>query len=145
MWYNLADDYDLARYKAKVVQLAQKKAMVELTEKRPRSTSQNAYLHTILGGFGLEVGCTLQDVKDVYFKQTVNGDTFIRRRFDRLLGRERVFLRSTADCTSEEISTAITRFREWAAREAGVYLPSGEEHAALLRMQRDVENAKNRL
>lgn len=145
MWYDLNDGYDRERFKVRVVQLARKGAMVEVTEKTPRSLKQNAYLHTILGGFGLEVGCTLQDVKDTYFKQTVNGDIFKRRRFDRLLGRERDFLRSTADCTSEEISTAIQRFRDWAAQEAGVYLPSGEEHVALVRMQKDVENAKNRL
>lgn len=145
MWYNLSTPFDRERFEERVQKLEDKGAMVELTEKTPRSLPQNAYLHTILAWFGLQIGCTLQDVKDNYFKNLVNADIFVRIRYDKYLDRDCQYFRSTADCTTEELSTAIARFRDWASREANVYIPSSEEYKALLYMQKEIDSAKKQL
>ena len=81
-------------------------------------------------------------MKDFYFKETVNPDIFVRTRQDKILGIERKYLRSTADISKEEMSVAIDRFLSWASSTAGIYIPSAEEHKAVVRMQYEVERAK---
>ena len=81
-------------------------------------------------------------MKDFYFKETVNPDIFLRTRQDNILGIERKYLRSTADISKEEMSVAIDRFLSWASKTAGIYIPSAEEHKAVVRMQYEVERAQ---
>ena len=71
----------------------------------------------ILGYFACETGNTLEWVKQQYYKKLVNPSIFIRERDDKYLGRIKI-LRSSADLDSAEMSTSITRFRNWASAEA---------------------------
>lgn len=119
--------------------------IAEVTEKRQRSYSQNAYLHVCLAWFGLQVGESLEDVKRLYYKCHCSPDIFIRERDDKLLHRKVRVLRSSADLTKEEMTLSIERFRDFAAKEAGIYIPSGEEHAYIMQMENEVERAKRYL
>ena len=126
MLYDLGCILDRSRFKSRCNILYRKGCVVELTEKSQRTPAQNRYLHLILGWFALEYGETLDYVKREYFKRLVSPDLFVFRKDDRFLGETEV-LRSTRDLTKEQLTIAITRFRDWSSREAGIYLPEANE------------------
>ncbi len=106
--------------------LLDKKATIELTEKKPKRTiKQNSYLHLILGWFGFEFGYTLEEVKQDIFKKIVNPVIFYEGEFGELVPIQR--WRSTASLDTRELTIAIDNFRDYASREAGIYLPSPDE------------------
>lgn len=81
MIFNLANPYDLDRYKEYVNSLYTKKAVVEVKEKRNiRSLRQNAYLHTIISYFACEYGCTAEEAKLDYYKKMCNKDLFVIKK-----------------------------------------------------------------
>lgn len=117
----------------------------ELTEKKPqRSRSQNNYLHLALSYFAAQTGDTLEWVKQKYYKELVNPQTFVRERDDKFLGRVK-YLRSSAELDSDEFSLTVDRFRNWSAAQAGIYIPSPEDQALLEMAEMEVERNKQYL
>ena len=140
--YDTSNPLQKEQFKARSAKLAESGKVVELTEKKPkRSLQSNKYLHVILGYFACETGNTLEDVKRNYFKILCNRDLFMYEHDDKFLGRIKK-LRSSADLTTEEMTTAIERFRSWSASVAGVYLASPEEDRLLQLME--IEMHRNR-
>ena len=142
MIYNLSSPLDKANFLLRAKKLAESGKIVELTEKKPRrSLPQNKYLHVILAYFGTQTGNTLEWVKQQYYKKLVNPDLFIREKEDKYLGRIKV-LRSSADLDTSEFSLSIERFRNWAAQEAGIYIPSADEAILIQQMEIEIERNK---
>lgn len=129
MIYDLANDHYRAKFRESVDKLlAEAAAVVELKKKSTqRSLSQNAYLHLLLGYFAAQYGCSMDEAKVDFYKRTCNRDLYERRRANRQ-GVEVAYLRSSADLTKEELALSIDRFRNWSAAEAGIYLPSADDH-----------------
>ena len=142
MIYNLSSPLDKANFLLRAKKLAESGVIVDLTEKKPRrSLPQNKYLHVILAYFGAQTGNTLEWVKHQYYKKLVNPDLFIREKEDKYLGRIKV-LRSSADLDTAEMSLSIERFRNWAAQEAGIYIPSADEAILIQQMEIEIERSK---
>ena len=142
MIYNTSNPLDKANFLLRAKKLAESGKVIELTEKKPRrSLLQNKYLHVLLAYFGTQTGNTLEWVKQQYYKKLVNPDLFIREKEDKYLGRIKV-LRSSADLDTAEMSLSIERFRNWAAQEAGIYIPSA--HEAILIQQMEIEIERNK-
>ena len=141
----LSAPFDREKARVRFEYLISKQATVELTEKKPtRSIRQNKYLHYLLGYFGLQYGETLQYVKEEFFKRTVNPDIFVYERVNQKTGEiRRDALRSSADLDTREMTIAIDRFRNWASKEAGIYLPAANED--MLQLMREVEMYHNQL
>ena len=145
MIYNLSSPLDKANFLLRAKKLAESGKVIELTEKKPRrSLPQNKYLHVILAYFGAQTGNTLEWVKQQYYKKLVNPDLFIREKEDKYLGRIKV-LRSSADLDTSEFSLSIERFRNWAAQEAGIYIPSADEAILIPQMEIEIERSKEYL
>ena len=143
MLYDLSNDLQAENFKTRCNALYKKRCIVDLTEKKPQRTlSQNAYLHAALGYFGLQTGYTMQEVKEWYFKAECNPEMFVREKTDTLTGRQRKVLRSSADLTTEEMTTAIDRFRNWASDKAGIYIPSPEEHRLVMQMEIEAQRGR---
>lgn len=139
MIYDLSNPYDREKFKRRVNALYQRQNVVELSEHKPRrSTPQNSYLHLLLGMFAMETGNTLEFVKQEYFKRLVNHDLFVERRHDKFAG-EIEALRSSRDLNTEEMTTAIERFRNWSASEADIYLPAPNEQEFLDSIEREMQ------
>lgn len=138
MIYNLSNPLDVSRIMAKVTKAIQRGVSVELVEKRQRTLNQNAYLHVLLGFLALETGNTIEYVKRVYFKQTVNPDMFVTKVNDVHTGKEEVIIMSSASLTADEMTIAITRLRNWASQELGIYLPSADDKRILELMEIEV-------
>lgn len=142
MIYNLSSPLDKANFLLRAKKLAESGKVIELTEKKPRrSLPQNKYLHVILAYFGTQTGNTLEWVKQQYYKKLVNPDLFIREKEDKYLGRIKV-LRSSAELDTAEMSLSIERFRNWAAQEAGVYIPAADEAILIQHMEIEIERSK---
>ena len=142
MIYNTSNPLDKANFLLRANKLAASGKVIELTEKKPRrSLPQNKYLHVILAYFGTQTGNTLEWVKQQYYKKLVNPDLFIRKKEDKYLGRIKV-LRSSADLDTSEFSLSIERFRNWAAQEAGIYIPSADEAILIQQMEIEIERSK---
>ena len=85
MTYNLDNKFDRERFRTRCDYLMERRAVVDLTEHTFRSTSQNRYLHLLIGLVALEVGETVEYVKANHFKRMVNPDIFIVMKDDRFL------------------------------------------------------------
>lgn len=129
MTYNLAQSLDVARFNSRVALLKERGSVVELTEKVFRTSSQNRYLHSIIGVVAMETGVDLEYAKAEYFKRLCNPALFVRTVDDPYVGKTSV-LRSSSQLNKEEMSEAIDRFKRWAA-EQGIYLPEPEDTARL--------------
>lgn len=141
MRYDLSNPFDQEQARTRLASLVARGAVIEITEKRQRSLSQNSYLHLILGWFALQVGETAEYVKQKYYKG-VNARLFEREKEDLYLHRKEKYMRSTSELTKEEMSESIERFRTWAAKEAGIYLPSADEQDYLRQVENEVSRAR---
>lgn len=143
MIYDLNTDIDRARFERRVVALREKRVLVELSEKKPRRTHpQNAYLHLLIGEFAMQTGNTLDWVKQEYFKRYCNAEMFVRRRTDDLTHKEVEVLRSSRDLDTGEMTTAIDRFKQWAAVECGIDLPDAEDREWLGYIEREMQHQR---
>lgn len=122
MIYDLSKPLDRDRFAAKVDQIWETCPIVEMTEKVYRSGNQNRYLHALIGAVALELGETIDYVKDSYYKTAANYSLFVLTKEDKVLNRAVTVLRSSADLTKDEMSMSIKRFKIWASKE-GIYLP----------------------
>lgn len=129
MQYDLTSDFQRKAFMAKVDNLMDKGAVVELTERMFRTPNQNRYLHLLIGVVAIETGNTIEDAKDYYFKRLVNPDIFCGVRSDKF-GNNVDHIRSTTELTKEQMSIAIDRFKKWGT-ENGMYMPSPEDVATL--------------
>ncbi|KGN85053.1 hypothetical protein [Porphyromonas gulae] len=141
MIYDLSDPLQKEQFKLRCNKLYSEGKTVELTEKTNRTLKQNSYLHLILSYFALQYGESMEFVKREFFKKWVNPETFILEKEDRILGKVK-FLRSSAELTQKEMTDCIERFRNWAAKEAYIYLPAPNEHDMLVSMKMEVEKNK---
>ncbi len=145
MEFDTRDRLALEQLKHRIQFLVERGAVVELTEKRRggnvgKTLQQNRYLHVILGYFAKEYGETREYVKTVFFKKEWNPDIFLRTVSDPVLGREVTYLRSTGSLSKEEMTLAIERFRNHASADAGIYIPSAEEHSMVAAMEEAVRH-----
>ena len=141
MIYNLKNPSEVIDLENRVNELIEQRAVVDLTKKNPnRSLSQNAYLHLILGFFASEYGCSLDEVKVDFFKRLCNKELF-EIIITNKQNKQIKILRSSADLDSQEMTTAIERFRNWSASE-GIHLPSPGEDQFLIHVQKEIERNK---
>lgn len=138
MILDLSKDFDRKKCREYVDYLMKRQVIVEVKErKRQRSLSQNSYAHLLMGYFASEFGMTLEDVKYEVFKKRVNYEIFARERENKR-GQKVVYMRSTTDLDTGEFTTAIERFRNFSASEAGLYLPAPNEYDALLEAEKQI-------
>ena len=143
MVYDLSSDFQWKSFLARIDNLIEKGAVVELTEKAFRSPNQNRYLHLLIGVVAIETGNTLEDAKKWYFKETCNPDLFHVQHRDKM-GNCIDHIRSTAELTKEEMSTAIDRFKRWGA-ENGIYMPNPDDASLLKAIEIEMGRMKSYL
>lgn len=143
MIYDLQNEYDRSKFKAKVNQLYTEKALVELKRKTTnRSLAQNSYLHVLLCYFASEFGYTKEEVKHDIFKKKCNPELFLHKRKNKR-GFEVTYVRSSTELDKAEMTLAIERFRNYSSAVCGLYLPEPNEHRALVYAQQQIEQYKN--
>lgn len=141
MLYDLSRDIDVSRVQKRMSELLKKGALVELSEKREASLSQNAYLHLLLGYVAMEVGETLEYVKERYYKLECNRDLFVKEREDKIVGNTK-YIRSTSELDSSEKSLSIERLRDWSSQTLSLYLPEPNEERFLREIKVEISRNK---
>lgn len=95
-------------------------------------------MHLLFSWFALETGYTTDEVKQDIFKKIVNPNTFYEGEFGKLIKIER--WRSTASLNTEEMTLCINRFRDYASKEAGIYLPEPTDLVMIRQLEIEVTN-----
>ena len=143
MIYDLNTEIDRERLTKRITALFSARKVVEVKVYQPKRTNaQNRYLHAILGEFAMQTGNTLEETKTEYFKRYCNADLFLVRKTLKHIGTIEV-LRSSAELDTAEMTTAIERFRNWSASEAGIYLPSPDEEAYLAAIEAEMQRHRD--
>lgn len=146
MIFDASNPFDIEKAKVKFESLISKQKKFELTEKFPmRSIKQNSYFHLLISCFALEYGERFEYVKQEIFKKIVNPDIFYFEYVNRKTGEIRDDWKSSADLNSKEMTLAIDRFRDYSAKEAGIYLPEPKDLNYLEEIKKQVENNKQYL
>ena len=92
MLFDLKNEYQIPKFKEYVNKLFSERAVVEVKKKLPnRTLAQNSYLHLLLGYFGSEYGCSLDEAKIDFYKRTCNRDLFERKTVNKK-GKEVIYL-----------------------------------------------------
>lgn len=137
MKYNTAIRTEKAEAFRAFMRLANQKKIIEIKKISPtRSLRQNAYLHLLIGYFGVHFGYTLEEAKLIY--KEINSSTY---RYEK---KGRVFWKSSADLTVDEMTKSIEVFRERSDRE-GCYLPAATDTNLIMYMENEIEKAKQYL
>ena len=143
MIYNTEIELDKLKANERFYYLISNKKTFELKEVKPkRSIRQNSYLHLILSWYSLEYGETLAYIKQEVFKKQINKDIFEFEYVNKKTGEIRLAYKSTSQLDSKEMTTAIDRFRNYASKEAGIYLPEPNDLVFLNEIKKEVENNK---
>lgn len=143
--FNLQNAYDIPKFKEYINKLFKERAVVEVKKRViNRTIPQNSYLHLLLAYFGTEYGLSMEEVKLDIYKRICNKDLFERISVNKR-GRTITYLRSSADLTTDEMALSITRFKNWAASEAGIYLPDAANKDMLIYIQQQIERNKEYL
>lgn len=145
MILDLGKEYDRQKFRSYCEWLLKRQSVAEVKEKkRNRTLAQNRYLHVCLSYFASEFGYDIEYVKYDIFKKRVNSDIFARARQNRR-GDVVTYYRSTTTLDTGEMTTAIERFRNWSASEAGLYIPEANEYDALLEAEKQIAMYQNYL
>ena len=145
MIFNATNEFDIQRAKERLAFLIEKKKTFEIIEKNPKRTySQNNYIHLLFAWFALEYGETPDYVKQEMFKKIVNPQIFRTEYVNRKTGEIREAWRSTASLDTKEMTTAIDNFRDYASKEAGIYLPTPDDLAYLNEIEKQVNNLQGK-
>jgi len=143
MKFDLSNDIDIIKLNHRLAKMIENKSFVELKKINPvRSNQQNRYLHVLLGYFAVEYGEQLDYIKQVFFKELINPEIFKTEYTNPKTGEVRDSWRSTADLDTKELTLAIDRFRDYASKEAGIYLPEPDEEQFLKSCEIEIEKQK---
>lgn len=138
------------QFLAKVEHVKQKadkqRIVVELTEKRPRSLDQNAYLHVIIRYLALQLGYSEEYTKTAFFKLSANKDSFfIGWEVNEQAQYRYPKTRHLNELTQDEVSICIDRFIKWAYDNVGIVLPPPHDKAFVNECAIEVERNKRYL
>jgi hypothetical protein len=109
---------------------------------KPLSQRHRGYEHILFSCFAIEYGETPDYVKQIIFKQWVNADIFKTEYVNRKTGEVRISWKSTESIGSAQMSEAITRFKNWSIREAGILLPEPHHKQWLNQIECEIERQK---
>lgn len=140
MHYDLTDHEQCEQLLSAVhlaVSSAEGMAEFNLTKTFRHSNRQNRYLHLIIRYFASVYGTTAENAKEQFFKSVANRDIFYTAGSSSP--------RSTASLSDDEMHTAIERFRNWSAMEAGIYLPASDETENIRSAQMEINRNRNYL
>lgn len=146
MKFNLKNEIDKKKFKDRCNKLFEDGEFVELKKiNLDASLSQMKYVHVIIGQFALEYGETIEYVKEEIFKKQVNKQIFETKFVNRKTGKTRIGLRSMKALDKRETTETIERFRDYASKEASIYLPTPNEKEFLKQCQIDMDRVRQYL
>ena len=143
MLYNPKNKGDVSKAIERFKYFLKNNKVFELKAKQtPKTYPQLKYTPLIIKWFALEYGETMEYIKLEFFKKKANKELFEFERANRKTGEIRLEYRSLAVLKKDELTIAINRFRDYASKEAGIYLPEPNDLPYLREIEIQVENNK---
>lgn len=105
-----------------------------------KTLKQNNYFHLIVGWFAFEYGDTTEHVKQYLIKKIVCAEIFKTEFTNKLTGEIREDYKSFASISKQETTYVINKFRDYASKQAGIYLPAPEEKDFLKEIEVQLKN-----
>jgi hypothetical protein len=134
MKFNLANKLESVRAIEYLAEMTAKEVLVEIKKISPtRSLSQNSYLHLIIAAFGNHFGYSAEEAKQIY--KELNSGIY------KYTKKGRVFWRSSAELTKEEMAKTIGTFME-KSKEHGYPLPLATDQEWLIQISNEIERAE---
>lgn len=141
MIYNPNKPIDIQRAIEKIKHFIAKGQPFELKQKPViKSIKQNSYFHLIVGWFAWEYGEDFDYVKQEMIKKLICPEVFRTERTNRQTGEMREAWKSFATITKDETTFVINKFRDYSAKQAGIYLPEPSDLVALQEIEIQLKN-----
>lgn len=138
MKYNPLDPRDIMEAHRQLDYFISAKIPFELDKiKVSRTSRQNSYYWLVLKYYASQIGFTKVDAEKE-FKEVANPDIFVREYTDKL-GHTHTVIRSSADLTKEEMTSALNNFRVYAETYAGISIPYEDDYADIKACQREIK------
>lgn len=134
--YDLTKALRKQQFIKRVKSLLDRARFVELTDLTNRTVNQNSYLHLCFKAYSMYTGFTMNYTKQYIFKVLVNPAIFVKDTYNKETKAHYEEIRSTADLSKEEMSTAIENFKDHCA-QIDFRLPEIDD----LMYQREIEEA----
>jgi len=142
--YDLSLKHDFKRAMTYLKLLIKNKKAVELREVKPNLSNKfRGYLHVCFVAVAVELGESLQWVKQVDFKQNINSDVFVYDRVNPKTKLTRKALRSTEDMARDELASCLERYKNYYAIERGFRLPDPDEKKYILEIMKAEQENKH--
>jgi len=134
MKFDFKNDLDRKKALTRINYLIEKEVKCDLTQIREkRTSSQNKYLHVIIGLFGIEFGFTLEESK-THLKRNCHFMVYEK-------GLEK-FLTHTSELDTKGLTDFIDWIREYSGKQ-GCYLPTPNEYIENeIHFSNEIEKAK---
>lgn len=131
--YDTKKPLDKERARLNFERILRDEKVIEVKEVKPRrSYSQNAYLHFIIGLFCIETGYNSEEGKQLY-KRVARKEYYYEKNGV-------LFVRSSAELDTQEMTSSIEKFREYCLENLGFTLPSPEDKAILQAIEFEMKN-----
>ena len=124
MKYDLTNSIDATSAQLYLDKLIEEGAKIELKKIRGKRTlKQNSYFHVVITIFAMELGYTIEEAKTMLKRMYSNAEpSMIYQK------KGYKFLRSTTTMDTKELTNFIEWIRNYAATDAGIYIPTSEEY-----------------
>lgn len=144
--YDSNNELDVHNARERLEWLIKNNKRFEITQKRKtRSMSQNKYLHVVLSYCALEIGETIEDFKQYYFKAEICKVIFEYEHVNKQTGEISTRLRSTTKLSTKEMTDAINMLRNFASMRLGIYIPAPHERHLIDQMEWEVNQKREYL
>jgi hypothetical protein len=124
MKYDLTNSIDANSAQLYLNKLIEEGAKIELKKIRGKRTlKQNSYFHVVITIFAMELGYTIEEAKTMLKRMYSNSEpsmVYQKKGYK--------FLRSTTTMDTKELTNFIEWIRNYAAIDAGIYIPTSEEY-----------------
>lgn len=138
MIYDLSKESNVIEFKARCVNLIEKKKKVELKQKRKlRTSSQNRYMHVILSYAALQLGYNLAEFKMI-LKTIICPDDFEYTK------KKIKFYKSTAELDTLQMTLVIEKFRAYMMATFQMYIADPNEHLLIEQLESEISRYGNK-
>jgi len=124
MKYDLRNTIEINQCELQLTKLIEEGAKIELKKIRGKRTlKQNSYFHVVITIFAMELGYTIEEAKTMLKRMYSNAEpsmVYQKKGYK--------FLRSTTTMDTKELTNFIEWIRNYAAIDAGIYIPTSEEY-----------------
>ena len=143
MKFKLENTFGQTSAKKFLDKLIEDKKFIEIKEITAGTEEQNRYFHLIVGWFAFEYGELAEYVKQIMIKQDLCAEIFrVEFKNEKLNGEKYCYYQSWSDLTKIERTTVIDKFRNYASKEANIYLPSPNEKDLLESLEIELDRNK---